>query len=120
MMPDNELAELAADILKHGLLMNVVIYQGQIIDGRNRAKACELAGVKIKTGIAELPEDMLPTQFVLSLNKHRRHLTPGQRAAVAVAALPLLEEEAEKRMVESRGGCGTNSTPPPVSGNLGT
>jgi hypothetical protein len=101
MMPDNELAELAADIKAHGLLMNVVIYQGQIIDGRNRALACELAGVTMRTAILELPEDMLPTEWVLSVNRNRRHLTPSQRAAIAVAALPLLEEEAKKRMVEA-------------------
>ena len=111
MMPDNELAELAHDIKKHGLLMNVVIYQGQIIDGRNRAKACELAGVTMRTALLELPEEMYPTEWVLSVNRNRRHLTPSQRAAIAVSALPLLEEEAKQRMVES-GGCGTNSTPP--------
>lgn len=101
MMPDSELAELAKDIKKHGLLMNVVIYQGQIIDGRNRALACELAGVTMRTAILELPEDMLPTEWVLSVNRNRRHLTPSQRAAIAVDALPLLEEEAKKRAVEA-------------------
>jgi len=101
MMPQDELKELAEDIKKHGLLMNVIIFDGMILDGRNRALACEMAGVKIRTAIAEIPEDILPTQFVLSLNKHRRHLTPSQRAAIAVGALPLLEEEAKQRMVDA-------------------
>lgn len=97
MMPDAELQELVADIKKHGLLRPVEIYQGQIIDGRNRAKACELAGVTIRTAIAEIPENILPTEYVLSLNAHRRHLTPSQKAAAAVGAIPLLEKEANER-----------------------
>lgn len=97
-MQGEELAELSRDIAKHGLLSSVVIYQGQIIDGRNRASACELAGVQIKCVILELPEDVSPTEWVLSINSKRRHLTPSQKATVACLALPMLEEEAKERM----------------------
>ena len=37
---------------------------------------------------------------VYSWNLHRRHLTPGQRAAIATDVLPLLEPEARERKVE--------------------
>ena len=46
---DEELQELSVDIAKNGLLQPVVLYEGKILDGRNRAKACEMAGVAIKT-----------------------------------------------------------------------
>ena len=51
-----------------------------------------------------------PTELVLSLNVHRRHLTPGQLAAVAVDALPLFEAEARNRQAAA-GGAHDRSAP---------
>jgi len=47
MMTDEELADLAADIKANRLIQPIVIDQkGLLIDGRNRAKACEIAGIE--------------------------------------------------------------------------
>jgi len=42
-----------------------------------------------------------PIKDVLSWNLHRRHLTTSQRAMIATAVLPMLEEQAKERMKEA-------------------
>jgi hypothetical protein len=96
MMSEAELRNLADDIKANGLNHPVVIYEGQVLDGRNRSRACKMAGVQVKT------EDWVdpgcgPVAYVVSQNIHRRHLTATQRAALAVDLLPELEAEARKR-----------------------
>ena len=70
---------LAADFRANGLLEPITIHEGLILDGRNRSNACKAAGVK--PHFLEFEGDD-PLAFVLSLNLHRRHLTPSQCAMV--------------------------------------
>jgi ParB-like chromosome segregation protein Spo0J len=47
-MTDEELADLAADIKANGLLHPIVVDKdGVLIDGRNRARPCEIAEVEL-------------------------------------------------------------------------
>jgi len=87
MLGDEELAELCADIEKNGLTEPITVYEGKILDGRNRATACQRLGIEPDT-IEYTSGD--PVAFVLSKNLHRRHLTESQRAMVAekLANLP--------------------------------
>jgi ParB-like chromosome segregation protein Spo0J len=80
MLGDEELAELCADIKKNGLTESVTVYEGKILDGRNRARACKT--LRIKPTTVEFTGDD-PLAFVLSKNLHRRHLTTSQRAMIA-------------------------------------
>lgn len=99
-MQEHELNALADDIKKNGQRDPIIIFEGKILDGRNRWKACKLAGCEPKIRLMSLLEmGGSPTQFVLSTNLHRRHLTPIQAAAVAAEALPLFAEEARARQV---------------------
>jgi hypothetical protein len=96
-----ELQELADDIEVNGLRNSVVRYKGQILDGRNRLAACEIAGVKPR--FVEWQGKGSPVEWVISENLVRRHLTSSQRAVVAHDLLPLLEKEAKDRQRLSQG-----------------
>lgn len=80
--------ELRADVMKHGVREPIWIYEGQILDGRNRYRAASSQGVEFEVR-EYLGDDAVG--FVVSLNLHRRHLTESQRAAVAakLANMPL-------------------------------
>jgi ParB-like chromosome segregation protein Spo0J len=79
-MAEPEIADLAADIKTNGLRVPIVLYQGKILDGRNRYRACDKA--EVEPQFVEYEGDQ-PIQYVLSLNLRRRHLTTSQKATVA-------------------------------------
>jgi hypothetical protein len=80
LMTEEETNDLANDILLHGQREPIWIYQGKILDGRNRYNACLLKGVEPR--IAEyLGSD--PVEFAVSMNLKRRQLDDAQRSIVA-------------------------------------
>jgi N6-adenosine-specific RNA methylase IME4 len=83
----SEFDELVADIERNGLREPVWLHDGQVIDGRNRWRACQQLGVEAKTRVYTGDD---PLAFVISLNLHRRHLNESQRAMAAakLATLP--------------------------------
>lgn len=97
LMSDAELSELAADISKNGLVDSIAIHDGQVIDGRNRLRACELAGISPRFEAVQLTES--PIVYVLSKNLHRRHLTISQRAAIGAEAMDMFREKARVRQL---------------------
>lgn len=88
LMQGREFDELVTDIKANGLREPIWTYQGQILDGRNRWRACEQAQIAHRPMREYTGDD--PVSFVVSLNLHRRHLNESQRADVA-AALANLE-----------------------------
>lgn len=94
MLGGRELAALAEDIAARGLLVpGARLSDGLVLDGRNRAAACELAGVPMRW---ETYAGDDPVSYVVSVNVRRRHLTDGQRAMLAVELLPLYEAETRR------------------------
>jgi ParB-like chromosome segregation protein Spo0J len=97
-MDPASLKELAEDIKVNGLREPIVLYEGKMLDGRNRLKACQMAGVKpVFREVSSDEIDGSTLLYVISKNLRRRHLTESQRAAVATDMEPLLKEEAKKR-----------------------
>lgn len=98
MMSENDLADLADDIRKHGQRVPITLLDGKILDGRNRWRACEMAGVEPHT-VDWDDEGGSPVLWVLSVNVKRRHLTESQRAMIAAEMLPLLEAEGRAKQM---------------------
>lgn len=93
-MSDEEYVRLRDDIAANGLLDAVTLYEGQVLDGRHRLRACEETSTEPR--YVQYDGDS-PAQFVLSHNLHRRHLSVSQRAMIATDFLPHLETEARAR-----------------------
>lgn len=93
-MSDDEYARLRDDVAANGLLDPIALYEGKVLDGRHRYRACTETGV----GPVFFEYDgASPAQFVISRNLHRRQLSTSQRAMVATDFLPHLEAEAHGR-----------------------
>ena len=83
---------LKVDIQSNGQTHPIYTLDGMILDGGNRYRAlCELA---ITPVVIEYTGTN-PTQFILSSNLHRRHLTQGQSAAIVSASQNWANAQAE-------------------------
>lgn len=100
-MSEEEYQELKEDIRANGLEVPIVLYEGKVLEGRHRYRACQELGIKPRF---KNYEGTQPLTYVISLNLKRRHLTASQKATIAVEVLPILEEEARKR--QATGGMG--------------
>ena len=78
MLPDAELEELAESIKQNGQRQPIVLTEdGLILDGRNRAKACEMVNVEPEVTVYE-GDDL--AEYVIDSNVTRRNMTTGARA----------------------------------------
>jgi N6-adenosine-specific RNA methylase IME4 len=78
---------LVADISTSGLLYPILLFEDAVLDGRNRQRACEAAGVEPRYDTYEGDD---PLGHMLALNVARRHLNNGSRqlAAARLADMP--------------------------------
>jgi hypothetical protein len=81
----DEFQELVADMKAHGQREPITLYEGQIVDGVHRARACVALGVTPMVREWKGPGGL--AEYVVSLNLLRRHLTPSQRATLAARVL---------------------------------
>src|SRR5262245_15947489 len=95
LMEGEEFDALVADIKANGLREKIDLYDGKIVEGRNRYRALQRLGIEpddryfrkaiythtIGGEIAphEQSNDARALAYVISKNIHRRHLTAGQK-----------------------------------------
>lgn len=82
-----EFEDLVSDVKRAGLRESILLTHDRrvLVDGRNRYRACESAGVDVR--FETLPErytDPMILDLIVSKNLARRHLNPGQKAMVAL------------------------------------
>jgi hypothetical protein len=90
-----EFKGLVASIRENGLWEPITMHEGMVLDGRNRLRACEEAGIEPRF------EDFDDTEttalaFVLAKNLYRRHLTEGQKALKAEEMVTSKHGETER------------------------
>jgi hypothetical protein len=132
LMSEPELRELGEDIKANGLLSKIIVYDGQLIDGRNRLDAMALVGIKfeierrgswvkafrsedIEIGFIDLmfeadaPYEGNEHDCVRSANLYRRHLNTDQKRDT-IAKLLKAKPEASDRQIAKQ----TKSSPTTV------
>jgi hypothetical protein len=127
-MSESELRELGEDIKKNGLTSSIVLFEGKLLDGRNRLDAIELLRIEYSFlggtdpakwhGLYTLPNQRAksgrrdsgvslfsyfggdPYAFVLSANIHRRHLTTEQKRELIVKLLKAKPEQSDRQIAK--------------------
>jgi putative DNA primase/helicase len=105
LMEGAEFEEFVADIEAHGLREPITRYKGQILEGRNRYRACQRLGATL--GLSFKPkhkprfeefkgDDAAALAFVISRNLHRRHLTAEDRCKALVAIVAAQPEKSDR------------------------
>lgn len=99
MMQQSDFQEMLQDIEKNGVQESIVLYQGKLLDGRNRLKAMNILGIDYTYHCVEIDDhpDFDPVDYVVSHNLHRRHLEKSQRAMIAAGIRKFYDDEARER-----------------------
>lgn len=97
-MSAEEYARFADSIAQDGLLDPITLYEGKILDGRHRQRACDERGVEARYQEWDPSCEITPLEWVIARNLHRRQLTTAQKAALAVEVKDKLAEAARERM----------------------
>jgi hypothetical protein len=108
-LTDAELGTLRESLLYHGLCVPVVIWRGQVVDGRNRVTLCGELGIEVRYDDIT---DRCPTEdemraYVRVLNEHRRAntrpLTTAEKQARIEAALKVDPERSDRSISQEIG-----------------
>ena len=121
--PEHEYEALEESIRIHGLQQPLIRFEGKVLDGRHRLRACKELGIPVAVlDFVGSTEDALV--YVLQANQYHHDYGAGQRAAVAAMLMPDVSEMvAQGRLEKVRaawdakraGGCSQK-----IGNNLGT
>ncbi len=106
MIKAEDFEKLKADIRKHGLQVKIKLYQGKILDGRNRYKALKaLADEGEITLTSTLFEEFVGTldqaeSFVISTNLQRRQMTAKDKKEVVVKMMDKYPDASNRKIAD--------------------
>src|SRR5262249_16132749 len=107
LMSGEEFDALVADIKANGLHEPIKLYEGKILDGRNRYRACmALGGSFGHNTIVRLEDggDLDPVAFFISKNIHRRHLTAEQKRELIAQLIKAQPEKTDRTIAKEAKG----------------
>jgi hypothetical protein len=97
LMEGKEFDALVADIKANGLREKITLYQGKVLDGRNRYRASVKAGVESQFEQFE-GDEAAATAFVISKNICRRHLSAGRKRELIAKLLKVSPEKSDRQI----------------------
>ena len=99
---DGELNKLATDIFENGLNEKIVLFQGKILDGRNRWIAAQRCSFALRDDHFRKFEgsDAQAKAFVISANIHRRHLSAEQRRDLIAELIKAEPAKSDRQIAE--------------------
>jgi ParB-like chromosome segregation protein Spo0J len=84
-----DLDKLTEDIEENGQREPIILYDGKILDGRNRYRACIDLGIEPHFAQSTATNDEQALRESVSRNLRRRHLSPSQRSLAGAQILPM-------------------------------
>ena len=104
---DAEYQGLEADILEHGCLSPIVVWDDYVVDGHNRYAICQDHELPFDT--VELTFESLDEAkfWAWSHQEHRRNLTPYQRTEIALQFKPMLTAKGKESQGKRNDFCPT-------------
>jgi hypothetical protein len=98
MIEGREFEDLKKDIALKGILQPIIIFEGRILDGRNRYKAAKAIGHHfVPDNFKQFDGDFSAAEaYVISTNFHRRQLTNAQKAEVIRRMIEKYPEESNR------------------------
>jgi hypothetical protein len=122
LMQGEEFDSLMADIKENGLREKIDLYQGKIVDGRNRYQALQRLGIDpgadpskyFRKAIYahsaggeiaphEQDNDARVRAYIISKNIHRRHLTAEQKHDLLVELVKASPEKSDRQLAKEAG-----------------
>ncbi|MCL4413904.1 MAG: ParB N-terminal domain-containing protein [Actinobacteria bacterium] len=99
-MPDisgPEWTAFVASVKASGQVHPIMLYQGKILDGWQRYRACAELGIEPKVAVFE-GDDEAAWAYFLGMNFRRAQYSPDQLAMVAAELEPLLDAQRPKQL----------------------
>ncbi len=104
MMEGEEYEALIHSIERQGLLNPITLYQGKILDGRNRFRAAKAARYNFTArDFVELRSGADPNDFVISTNAQRRHLSADQKRDLVIQIMREMPDASDRQIAKLTG-----------------